>query len=271
MALLLAAGAHMASAQSFGLAPAQVPYTFKPGQPFEVDLGVSNGGGQPATMRAMVTDLWYNDKNEKTFGTAGSTPRSAANWIEVAPSEITVPANGAGTIKVMGTPPLQASGGYYAAVFVESRPELIAAATDEKGAVFSNIRLGSLILLSAENTEDYSIDVFDPELKPPGPSQPLKIEFGLTNKSNTHIFPQTRLAILDSDGHLVAKTEAETKRFFPGQTDRISASWAGDLPPGGYTALLTVAYGTKIYSTDVPFRVRGNEVLVDAFSPVHSQ
>lgn len=245
-----------ARAQSIALAPAQVPYRFKPGQPFQFDLSVANKGGSPVFLRVTATDFWYNEKNEKTFGTPGSSPRSAANWIEFVPRQLTVPAGGTGKVSVLLTPPLQASGGYYAVVFVESKPELAEEATAERKAVYTNMRLGSLILLSAENTEEYKIEVSDAQFTAPTANQAMKLDFQVDNKSNTHIFAQAKVAILNSRHDLIAKAEAEAKRLLPGQKDKLAVTWTGVLAPGNYSAILTVLYGEdKNYTQEFPFTV----------------
>jgi hypothetical protein len=239
-----------------------VQYQFRPGQPFQFDLAVSNGGAAPLVVQTSVTDLWYNEKNEKVFDPPGTSPHSAANWIEVVPPQITLPGGGTGKVNVVVTPPTQVSGGYYAVIFLESKPELAQAATEDRKAVYTNIRLGSLILLSAANTEDYKIEVADAQLTPADPNHTLKVDFQLWNKSNTHIFAETKLAIINARRDLVAKAEAETRRFLPQQRDRVSASWAGNLPPGAYTAILTVLYGPdKIYTADLPFTVAESQLV----------
>jgi hypothetical protein len=256
MAFVLGGAVLPAGAQSLGLTPAEFQYRFKPGQPFQFEIAMSNTGSSPAVMRANVTDFWYNAKNEKLFNPAGSSPRSAANWMEVVPPQITVPAGGTGKVRVVVTPPANASGGYYGVVFLESKPELAQAATAESKAVFANIRLGSLILLSAENTENYGIDISGTQLMPPDATHPLKLDFDLANNGNTHIFPETKLAILNSNHQLAAKANGAIQRFLPQQKDRLSVSWAGALPKGDYTAILTVVYGPdKVDTKEIPFTV----------------
>jgi hypothetical protein len=258
IAASFAAAVLPASAQSIALAPAEVQYTFQPGTPFQFELSVSNGSGKPTVMRTSVTDLWYNEKNEKTFGAPGSSPRSAANWMEVIPPQITVPAGGTGKVTVVVTPPLQTSGGYYGVVFLESKPELAQEATAESQAVYANFRLGSLILLSARNTEEFNVGISDAQLTPPGPKQNLKLDFLLTNNSNTHVFPESKLAILNAKHELLAKADGEIRRFLPLEKNRLSVSWGGTLPPGPYTAILTVLYGPhKIETKEFPFTVEG--------------
>ena len=64
------------------------------------------------------------------------------------------------------------------------------------------------------------------------------------------------MAVLDSSRKLVAKAESEEKRFLPGQKNSMHVEWAGKLPTGSYTAVLTVAYGEDhIETQQVAFSV----------------
>lgn len=247
----------MTAQTTIGLAPAMVVQDYKPGQPFEMEFAVSNGTSAPVEMRGSVSDWWYNGNNEKTFGPPTNAPQSAANWIEVVPRVFSVPAKGTAKFKVIVTPPVNATpGGHYAAVFVESKPELTQAATAERKAVFTNVRLGSLILLTAKNTATYDIDVTDALLTPPTQSHNLKVDLLLENRSNTHIFPEAQLAVLNERNEVVAKAHGEIKRFLPQQKDHLSVTWDGSLPPGNYNAILTLIYGDgKVRTQDFKFKV----------------
>ena len=259
VAVILTLGATVAGAQSLALAPAEVRATFEGGQPLRFDVTVSNEGNTPAVMRSSVMDLWYNEKGEKVFGVPGSQPRSAADWIEFVPRDFTVPPQSSGKVSVVVTPPVEASGGYYAVLFVESKPELAQAATPESRAVYASMRLGVLVLLSAAGSETYGIEVGEPQFTPPTASQDLTLQLPLVNKSNTHIFPQPKLAILSTRARrLVARTEGEAKRFFPDQKDTLGLKWNGSLPPGDYLAIVTVVYGRdQVYTRELPFTMTG--------------
>jgi hypothetical protein len=230
------------AAQSLGLAPGEVREKFKPGVPFEFALATSNAGTTPVEMSIEIADFWYNEKNEKVFPAPGSAPRSAANWIQFVPEHFEVPAHGSQKMRAIVTPPSDAKGGYYAVLFVQSKPQLSFTKSNGQG-VFTNMRLGCLVLLDAEQTEDYSVRLENLKISPPSPTQRLEATFDLLNASNTHIFPIARLAILDAAKKLVAKAQSEEKRFLPGQKDSIQVSWAGTLPAGNYTAVLSLAYG----------------------------
>ena len=251
----LAFGCLPMHAQSLGLAPAQVVEKFKPGVPFEFDLSTVNTGEAPVDMNVEITDFWYDEKNEKVFSSPGTSPRSAANWIQFVPSHFEVAAHGTQKMKAIVTPPSDAKGGYYAVLFVRSQPQLSFPKNDGKG-VFTNMRIGCLVLLRAEATEEYKIELSNVKVTPPAETHGLSVDFDLLNASNTHVFPAARVAVLDANRKMVAKAESNEKRFLPGQKNSMHVEWAGKLPPGNYTALLTVAYGEdRIETQQIAFSV----------------
>jgi hypothetical protein len=228
--------------QSLGLAPAQVVEKFKPGVPFEFDLSTVNTGETPVDMGVEITDFWYDEKNEKVFSSPGTSPRSAANWIQFVPDRFEVGPHGTQKMKAIVTPPSDAKGGYYATLFVQSKPQLSFSKENGKG-VFTSMRIGCLVLLKAESTEDYKIELSNVKLTPPAETHGLSLDFDLLNSSNTHVFPVARVAVLDANRKMVAKAESNEKRFLPGQKNSMHVDWAGKLPAGNYNAILTVAYG----------------------------
>lgn len=245
-----------AGAQSLALAPAEVIQTFIPGQPIKVEFSVSNSSDQPVAIRSSVTDLWYDEKNDKTFGPAGSSPHSAANWIEFVPRIVTVDARSSTKLTAFITPPADARGGYYAVAFIESKPELVRSTTAGAQPVYANIRLGALILLTAAGTEQFDVKLGDVALTPPTASENLHVTLSVANHSNAHIFPKASLAVFNDDKQLVARGEAPEKRFLPGQTDTLAVTWSGELPSGNYEGVLTVIYaGRAIETRSLPFTI----------------
>jgi hypothetical protein len=242
-------------AQSLGLAPAQVVEKFKPGVPFQFDLSTVNTGDTPVDMHVEITDFWYDEKNEKVFSAPGTSPRSAANWIQFVPDHFEVGPHGTQKMKAIVTPPADARGGYYAVLFVQSKPQLSFPKSDGKG-VFTSMRIGCLVLLRAEQTEDYKIELSNMKVAPPSETHGLTVDFDLLNASNTHVFPVARVAVLDANRKLAAKAESEEKRFLPGQKNSMHVEWAGKLPAGNYTAVISVAYGEdRIETQQVAFDI----------------
>lgn len=246
----------MAAGQAIGLAPAQVVEKFKPGVAFEIALASVNNGDLPVEMSVQITDFWYNEKNEKIFSAPGTSPRSAANWIQFVPERFEIPAHGTQKMRAIVTPPPDARGGYYAVLFIQSKPVLTGQKTKDGKTVFANVRVGCLVLLTAEGTTDYKIKLDNLKLTPPGANQGLRLTFDVANLGNTHVFPQGRVAVLDSDRKLVAKAESEMIRTLPGQKNSLQIDWTGSLPPGSYTAILTLTYAEEgVETRSIPFTV----------------
>lgn len=159
-------------------------------------------------------------------------------------------------MKAIVTPPADARGGYYAVLFIESKPVATNKKTDDGKRVFTNMRLGCLVLLTAKNTEAYNVTLNDLKLVPPSDSQGLRLTFSLDNESNTHVFPQAKLAILNPAHKLVAKAESDVKRLLPGQKDSMRVEWNGELQQGSYTAVLSLVYaGTHVETRQIAFTI----------------
>ncbi len=263
LALLLLCLAAVPSlrAQGFGLAPGTVDLKFTPGEPVAFDLTFTNGSNAAIEMHASVTDWGFDEKGDKTFPPAGTLPRSAATWVELVPQQFTVGPGAAGKIRVVITPPPKSSGGFYCVVFAESKPVLAKAATEqEKGSVYANFRLGTLVMLAADKTQEYRLEVAAPKITLPTATKPLSVEVALANQGNVHVFPRGEMAILGANRKMVAHVVADQIRLLPEQKGHLSLSWAGEFAPGSYTALVTVIYGdNKLNTQEVPFTVEGGQ------------
>jgi hypothetical protein len=100
------------------------------------------------------------------------------------------------------------------------------------------------------------VNLGDLQLSPPSVDQGLKLTFSVDNESNTHIFPQARVAILNPSHKLVGKAESEMKRLLPGQKDAMKVDWNGELSAGDYTAVLSLMYGgNQVETRQIAFTV----------------
>src|SRR5258708_8807905 len=126
-------------------------------------------------------------------------------------------------MRAMFPPTRDGKGGYYAVLFVQSKPELSFTKTDGQG-VFTNMRLGCLVLLAAEKTEDLKIELSNVTFTPPSSTHGLSLVFDLHNAGNTHLLPIARLSVLNSPKNLVAKAQSLEKRFLPEQQDSMQSS-----------------------------------------------
>jgi len=96
-----------------------------------------------------------------------------SNWIQVVAPNSSHPAQSSLKVKVTVTPPAQALGGYYSVIFFESKPEATTEKTAEGKPIFSNFRLGTLIMMNAANTDHYQIKVTDKKFDPPAANRNL--------------------------------------------------------------------------------------------------
>ena len=259
IAVLMAAAVPVVS-QSVALAPAQIVQTFKPGTPFELQLTTNNTGTETVEMSVEISDFWYDQKSDKTFPPPGTSPHSAANWIQFVPERFEVAPGASQKMKAIVTPPADARGGYYAVLFVSSAPKLSDEKTKEGGAVFTRMRLGCLVMLEADGSQEYKVVVGEPTIDPPTAAGSLVAHIPIANDSNTHIFPQPKLTVLDANRKIVAKAESDSKRFLPGQKFSMDLKWDGELKPGKYSGVLTIPYGRDRVETKViPFSVAAQQ------------
>jgi hypothetical protein len=257
-AMLLLATSVPVFSQSIAIAPAQVVQTFKPGVPFEIQLSTNNTGTTAVQMGVEISDFWYDQNSDKTFPPPGTSPHSAANWIQFVPEHFEVTPGSAQKMKAIITPPADAHGGYYAVLFVSSTPKLTDDKTEDGGAVFTRMRLGCLVMLEAEKTQEYKVEFGDLKVEAPTATEPLRIHIPVANDSNTHIFPQARLTVLDANRKIVGKAEGDPKRFLPGQKFTMDLKWSGELKPGKYSGIVTITYGRdKVETRAVSFAVAG--------------
>jgi len=260
LCIALAALPWCARAQGFGLTPGTVDLKFVPGRPVTFDLEFTNAGPTPIEMHTSISDWGYDEKGEKIFPPSGTLPRSSANWVEVVPRTFTVPGNQSGKMRVVITPPAKAEGGYYCVVFAESKPVLSRQATKEEEAIYANFRMGALVMLTAEHTERYKIEIGTPKLTPPTASHPLSVQVPVENQSNTHIFARAEMAVLDANRKPVARMASNQLRLLPEQKGSLDLTWSGAIPAGSYTGLLTVVYAdNKLSTQEVPFTVEASK------------
>lgn len=250
-----------AAAQSIGISPAIVNEQFTPGQTLTVPVSVANTGSAPLYLKTLTSDLWFDPKtNERTILPPGTHQRSAANWVSFVPEDVTVPPNSSALVNVVITPRRDTVGGYYAVLFLESRPELAEEATEKKAAVYTNFRVGALLLLTAKGTEQYHVNISDFKVTPPDATHNLTAEFLVDNQSNTHVLPQVKLVVVDTRKHLVGKADGDFVRFMPGQKNTFSISYPGSLAPGDYTAVVTIVHeGGQVVTRELPFQVARNQ------------
>ena len=205
-------------------------------------------------MRTSVTDLWYSESNEKTFGPAGWSPHCGPRLDQFVPRVATLDARASAKLTQFVAPPAVVRGGYYAVVFVESKPEL---ATRDDGAqpVYTNIRLGALILLTAEGTEKYDVHLRQSVLAPPTAAENLKLASG--SRTTATRTSSRRPRSPSSAAKAAGREGRRAREAIPSRAVRHDdVDLERQAAAGDYEGVLTVVYGgTRVETRSLPFSV----------------
>ncbi|OLE55444.1 MAG: hypothetical protein AUG51_03010 [Acidobacteria bacterium 13_1_20CM_3_53_8] len=251
------------NAQSLGLTPAMIDAKVKRGSTYTQAFTLSNGSNARLRVHCSVSDYWYGEHNERLMGRPGTLPRSASLWVQFTPSEIVVEPHASATIKAIITVPLTAAGGYYTAPLFETdavdSPALAAQLPGTTRATI-RVRFQGLILLTTEDATEYNVEIMGGRVAPPTDSSPLEMQLDVRNRGTAHARVRGLFALFDEAGRLMGRGRIDEKRYMPGQRDLFRGTWAGTLPPGHYTAVVTLSYdragmepATLVY--EMPFDV----------------
>jgi hypothetical protein len=211
-----------------------------------------------------VIDYWYDENNEHLTGRPGTLPRSASPWVQFSPAEAIIEAHSSVNIKAIISVPFSAAGGYYTMPVFEAMPletEAASSASTENTAITSRtIRCRSLLMLATEDASEYHVEITDGKVLPLTDSTPFELDLDVRNRGIVHASVRGLFAILDAKGALAGRGKVEDDKLLPGQRKMIKTSWAGELQPGSYTAIVTLSYDrigmepiTLVY--ELPFKV----------------
>lgn len=258
--LLCGSGLAQAQQNSLGVAPASVEAKVKRGSTYTQTYTLFNNSPERLRLRCSVIDYWYDANNKRLTGRPGTLPRSASPWVQFSPSEVIVEPHSSANVKAIITVPLAAAGGYYTMPVFEAMPVRGAAEASDTATASISIRFRGLVRLATEDANEYVVEILGGKVQPPTPSTPLELEVDVRNRGTVHARLRGLFAILDAKGMLAGRGKIEDVRFLPGQRNMLKVPWAGELPIGRYTAVVTLSYDrvgteptTLIY--ELPFEV----------------
>ena len=265
IALLVCFSAANAQQASVTISPASIDAKVKRGASYTQNFTITNNTAARLIARCSFTDFWYDENNKRLNGRAGTLPRSASLWAQFSPAEIIVEPNSSAVVKAVITVPQSASGGYYTVPNFELNPVAPQAAAGEN---FSNvstaaigIRFRGLMMFTTEDGAEYNVEIMGGKISPPTISSELEINLDVRNRGTAHAKVRGSFAVLNSSGALAGRGNIDEKRYLPAQRDFIKSRWAGDLPPGNYTCVVTLSYNrVGLESTslvyELPFTVK---------------
>jgi hypothetical protein len=238
-----------ASAQKISVAitPASVDAKVSRGTSYSQTFTLINDTGTRLRLKCSLADMWYDENNRRVAGLAGTSKRSASSWIQFSQQELIVEAHSSGSVKALVTVPRTAAGSYYSVPVFEAMPvDPVVANVPLAKANTANARIGlrfnALMMLTILDAAEYDLEIIGGRITAPTASTELALELNLRNRGNAHVHVRGEFAILNASGVLVGRGSIDAKRFLPEQKNILPAGWAGELPPGSYTSVITLSY-----------------------------
>ena len=236
-----------AQQDSMSVTPVSIEVKVKRGTSYTQRFTLTNNTGTRLRFRCSVLDVWYDERNNRITGNPGTLPRSASLWVQFIPGEVLVEPRTSIPVKAIITVPQTATGGYYTMPVFETVP--VAASThisptlqgSTASASFS-VRFRGLMMITTLDASEYNVEILGGRIVPPSSSAEFLIELDLLNRSTAHVRVRGVFAILNASGNLVGRGTIQPKRYLPGQRNTLRTEWAGELPAGKYTSVITLSY-----------------------------
>lgn len=220
----------------------------KPGTSYRRTITVNNTSSLPTHVQAYVWDLWYSGEVE-TYAPPGTYKLSASQWISVQPQKMTIPPMESGNFSMNIFVPAGASGGNYAVLFFDTTPPLHLFSPKKQDSEIHDFKIGIPTYIDVEGTSKPDITIKKFRISHVKNSDTLKTAFKIHNIGNVHVVPIVGLVIFSQSKKGVKKLSSKDliidKILLPDQEMHIVSEESGGLPPGIYTAILSVEYGHK--------------------------
>jgi hypothetical protein len=249
-----------AQQNGLGISPASVEAMVKRGTTYTQTFSLTNNTSERLRLKCSVIDYWYDENNKRLTGRPGTLPRSASLWVQFSPSEVVVEPHSSVNVNAIISVPQAANGGHYTMPVFEAVPVRNEAQSSTTSTTSIGIRFRGLMMLATEDANEYSVEIMGGKVQPPTGAMPLELGLDVRNRSTVHARVHGAFAILDGKGGLAGRGKIDDSRFLPGQRNTLKIPWAGELPAGGYTAVVTLSYNrigmeptTLIY--EMPFEV----------------
>lgn len=248
-------------AQSLTLTPGVLDAQVRRGATYANSFTLLNSTNVRLRVYCSVNDYWYDEKNRRITGRAGTLPRSASSWVQFLSSELILEPNSSTSIKFVISVPENAAGGYYTSPTFETE------AADEPPAAEGNVsrakikvRFQGLMLLTTTDATEYNVEIMGVQILPPITSRPLELNVDVRNRSTAHTRVGGSFVLLGASGKPACRGSIKEKRLLPGQRNTLTGAWAGELVPGRYRTVVTLTYGragaepvTLVY--EAPFEI----------------
>ena len=235
--VMVLAATSAAWAFGFVVEPARVSVSVAAGKRRGQTLTVRNAKPDAAVhLTVYVRDVVFLPDGTHEFPPPASTDWSCANWVEVVPRELEIPANSSQDVRVSVTVPEGAAGGYYAMIFFETGPSYA------EQSIGVNFRIGALVEAVVPGTEQYDAKLKDLAFKSPDGAV-----VALFNDGNLLIRPSGFVKVFDGAGKKVQQVQLNPNNLgiLPKSLRTFSVKLEEPLPKGNYQLKAEVDYGAR--------------------------
>lgn len=221
----------------FSVEPARVQVSVAAGKRRGQTLTVRNAKPDaPVHLTVYVRDVIFLPDGTHEFPPPASTDWSCAQWVEVVPKELEIPATSSKEVRVSVTVPEGATGGHYAMVFFETGPSYA-----EQG-IGVNFRVGALVEAVVPGTERYEATLRDLAFAPP-----KGVRVALFNGGNVLIRPSGVVKVFDASGKKIRHLQLNPNNLglLPKTLRAFLTELEEPLPNGRYQLKAEVDYGAR--------------------------
>ncbi len=253
------------NALGFSVSPPTFELSANPGDTISNVIKVSNPTNSPLQLAVDRRNFTAQGESGAVELTDETTTFSVASWIEVLPSEATIPPQSQSKFTYKIKVPLNAEpGGHFGSIVFR-----VKTGDNSQGASVAQ-EIGSLLLLKVagpikEDAEILSFKSLDSFYE----YGPVDFELRTKNNGSVHIRPKGYVVISDFFGRTVAKVEIDPKNILPNAIRKTDAKWNQKYLFSKYTATATLSYGadnkTMTATTTfggLPYKIVGIALLV---------
>jgi hypothetical protein len=236
-----------AQQNSVAVTPASIDAKVKRGGSYSQTFTLTNNTGTRLRFRCSVEDVWYGEGNTRITGRPGTLPHSASLWVQLSPAEVVIEPRSSSVVTAMVTVPSTAAGSYYSVPIFEATPaDPVLAdatlATISTATARIGFRFNGLMMFTTLDAAEYNIEIMGGQITPPSVATELAVRLDVRNRGNAQARVRGSFAILNSSGVLAGRGAIKEKKYLPDQRKMLETGWAGELPPGKYTTVITLSY-----------------------------
>ncbi|MBI5207020.1 MAG: hypothetical protein HY934_04430 [Candidatus Firestonebacteria bacterium] len=203
---------------------------------------LKNTEDNPGKVKIYLTDYLFFADGRSIYGSAGSSPRSNANWISFSPNILDIPANGMATVYYTIQVPEDDSlkGVYWSIIMVEILPNAVIENNNTDKhllGIQTILRYGIQIITNINDSGEQNIKFLDKKLILQDNKNVLQLD--IENTGEQMLSPVVWIDLYNSFGKNIGRFESSEKRIFPSCSVRHGIDLS-IVPKGKYKASIIV-------------------------------